>query len=75
MKNELLILVTLFTLTFISCDEGNVETQQTGYDLGFGRPMEIKIVDGCEYLFQANGNASLFTHKGNCKNHAYKPAF
>jgi hypothetical protein len=34
--------------------------------------LDVVIVDGCEYLYGPWGNATVFTHKGNCKNHIYK---
>lgn len=34
--------------------------------------LDVVVVDGCEYLYGPWGNATVFTHKGNCKNHIYK---
>lgn len=31
-------------------------------------PLTVVTVDGCEYLYGPWGNATVFTHKGNCKN-------
>lgn len=30
--------------------------------------VELVVIDSCEYLFGAWGNATTLTHKGNCKN-------
>lgn len=31
-------------------------------------PLTVVVVDSCEYLYGPWGNATIFTHKGNCKN-------
>lgn len=59
-------IILLFSL--FACTKGNVETKDSGFELP-GRPISIKVVDvdGCEYLYGEWGNATVLTHKGNCK--------
>lgn len=35
----------------------------------YHRRVQTVIVDSCEYLYGPWGNATVLTHKGNCKNH------
>lgn len=64
------ILLTLFWLGFTSCEEQNVPVQKTKYVVVEGHNhVEIVIIDSCEYLYGPWGNATVLTHKGNCKNH------
>lgn len=35
-------------------------------------PLTVVVVDSCEYLYGPWGNATVFTHKGNCKNLVHK---
>lgn len=68
MKKLLLILTVL---TLYSCtDEPNVKKEKTTYQIGceFNK-VEIVTIDSCEYLYGPWGNATVLTHKGNCKNH------
>ena len=30
--------------------------------------LNVVVIDGCEYLYGPWGNATVLTHKGNCKN-------
>ena len=67
MKKVLLILAVL---ALYSCTESNVVKEKTGYVLKeYYSPLEIVIVDSCEYFYTSEGHAIIFTHKGNCKNH------
>jgi hypothetical protein len=34
--------------------------------------VEIVVIDSCEYLYGPWGNATILTHKGNCKNPIHK---
>lgn len=56
-------------ITMIGCtDESNVEKKKTTYIVRDNcLPVEIVIVDSCEYLYGPWGNATVLTHKGNCK--------
>lgn len=31
-------------------------------------PLNVVLIDSCEYLYGPWGNGSVLTHKGNCKN-------
>lgn len=66
MKNTFMIIFFLF---FTSCaQKGNDEKTQT-FRIGDGSQIKVIDIDGCEYLFGPWGNATVLTHKGNCKNH------
>lgn len=59
----------IFVLFLVGCTERNVEKKTTEHIIRNGStPLEIIIVDSCEYLFGDWGNATVLTHKGNCKN-------
>ena len=68
-------LVLIFAvLALYSCKEKlpevNVNKKNTTYILReFYDPLQIVIVDSCEYFYTSEGHAIIFTHKGNCKNH------
>ena len=69
MRKTLLILAIL---ALYSCKEKlpevNVEKKDTNYLLReFYNPLQIVIVDSCEYFYTSEGHAIIFTHKGNCK--------
>lgn len=63
--------LTLITLVFLSaCTESNVEKKKTTYIVRDSEAaVEVVIIDSCEYLYGPWGNATVLTHKGNCKNH------
>jgi hypothetical protein len=67
MKKVLLILAVV---TLYSCEEPkvNVDKEKTTYILKeYYNPLEIVIIDSCEYLYLVEGHAIVLTHKGNCK--------
>lgn len=67
MKKLVLILAVL---ALHSCTEVNVVKEKTTYMIReHYSPLEIVIVDSCEYLYGDWGSATVLTHKGNCKNH------
>ena len=67
---KIFISISLLSICFISCSEPNVPVQKTKYIVKEGgNHVEIVIIDGCEYLYGPWGNATVLTHKGNCKNH------
>ncbi len=37
-----------------------------------GLKVEIITIDSCEYVYGPWGNATVLTHKGNCKNSIHK---
>ncbi len=56
----------------MSCgEEPTVRLKKTDYTvettLGT-RTLELMEIEGCEYLYGSWGNATVLTHKGNCKN-------
>jgi hypothetical protein len=70
-----LILATLLIGIISGCEESNVkkiEKQKTSYKLDGGRSIEILIIESCEYIYGPWGNATVLTHKGNCKNPIHK---
>lgn len=63
------ILIIALTLAMFSCKQPNVKKQTTTYQIGDElNALEIVTIDGCEYLYGPWGNATVLTHKGNCKN-------
>lgn len=66
-----LILITLtISLLFItlSCTKPNVKVKDTEYRIpGVVNTIKIIEIDSCEYLYGDWGNATVLTHKGNCK--------
>jgi hypothetical protein len=63
------ILVITLVLGLFSCEEQNVDKKTTNYVVSPGNnPLEIVVIDECEYLYGPWGNATVLTHKGNCKN-------
>lgn len=63
-------LLVVVALALVSCSrEGQVPAKPTQYKVGeFIDPIEVVEIDGCEYLFGDWHNATVLTHKGNCKN-------
>lgn len=88
MKTLFGILLGLLILSFVSCVEPRIGYPQTQVsdstkvdtlnqpehiDVEFSViPLTVVVIDSCEYLYGPWGNASVLTHKGNCKNHTYK---
>jgi hypothetical protein len=65
--------IIFLSLILISCSEPNVPKTSTQYNiLKNYTPLDLVIIDSCEYLFGEWGNATVLTHKGNCKNHKNK---
>jgi hypothetical protein len=64
------IISILIILVLTGCGTTNVESKSTQYILKRGyQSLEIVNIDGCEYLYGDWGNATVLTHKGNCRNH------
>lgn len=64
------LLISAMLLTILSCgpDEVNTHRKITDFVVKEGKaPLIIVDVDSCEYLLGAWGNATVLTHKGNCK--------
>ena len=61
-------LIIILVLGLVSCNEVNTPKKQTGYVVrADSNPLEIVIADSCEYLLVPWGNATVLTHKGDCK--------
>jgi hypothetical protein len=62
--------LSIFLLSTIlsSCEEVNTPKKNTRFVVKEGyHPLTLVEVDSCEYLFGEWGNATVLTHKGNCK--------
>ena len=57
-------------IMFVSCDETNVQTKQTGVKIFHLELKEFKH-DDCEYIYVRSGYQFGMTHKGNCKNNIH----
>jgi hypothetical protein len=69
MKNTATIV--LFAVLLVSCVEPigeEVKGKQVGYTPDRGYPINEYTFDGCQYIGRISGDASSFTHKGNCNN-------
>jgi len=63
------LFIAAMLLTLASCQEPNVQRENTGYVvLGYTTPLQVIKIYGCQYLFGDWGNATVLTHKGNCNN-------
>ena len=79
MKKIFILIVVLFAISFVSCnDTSYIETQkhqnpETGEVIYVTRGVTLHVVeiDGCEYLMGCAGNGyegyGYLSHKGNCK--------
>jgi hypothetical protein len=73
-KTSILALTKAFFILLVMCcfsscniDEG-LQPQESGYKIsGCINTIKIVEVDSCEYLYGDWGNATVLTHKGNCK--------
>ncbi len=63
-------LLVISLLAIVGCSQpSNVDRQKTTYILKeYYSPLEIVIIDSCEYLYLVEGHSMVLTHKGNCKN-------
>lgn len=63
------LLIIPLLLALISCNERNVESQNTTYKVSKGRvtTLDIVVIDSCEYFYFEGYHDSFLTHKGNCK--------
>jgi hypothetical protein len=60
--------VLLAVVFLIGCTEVNTDRKNTEFVVkGGNSPLIIVEVDSCEYLLGEWGNATVLTHKGNCK--------
>ena len=63
--NKILILLLA---TMCSCGQEKQTIEKT-YPISYNGVSDLKLVniDSCEYLYGEWGNATVLTHKGNCK--------
>ena len=63
------IITTLILATLTTCTEPTVQTKQTKIVTEYGaNPLEVVVIEGCEYFHYRQGHAYVLCHKGNCKN-------
>jgi hypothetical protein len=62
-------LLVISLLAIMGCSEpSNVEKKDNTYIIkGHLDPLDIIIIDSCEYLYGDWERATVLTHKGNCK--------
>ena len=64
-----LLLATLLIGMVSGCNEPTVTKKRTQIVTEQGAsPMDIIIIEGCEYLQYSTGHRYSLCHKGNCKN-------
>jgi hypothetical protein len=62
------LLIGAVMCCFSSCEKPNTPTTITNYQVGlYSNGIKIVEIDSCEYLWGDWGNATVLTHKGNCK--------
>ena len=65
-----IITIIILCLTLSACEKANVSKKSTQYNLiDSYNPLDLVIIDSCEYLLGNWGSSMVLTHKGNCKNH------
>lgn len=64
MKKLILLLSVVALLT--SCETKNVEVKNTDVIIQ-GLPIQVYVIDSCEYIGYFGGNSSWGSHKGTCK--------
>jgi hypothetical protein len=66
---KIVYLLLLFSL-FSSCyDDINVNSKKTDFIISYkDPPLQIIILDSCEYFYLNTATTKLLTHKGNCSN-------
>ena len=68
-------LVIFSLLVMFGCASNNDQIKYTEHQIScsYGhRTVEVITIDSCEYIYGPWGNATVLTHKGNCKNHFHK---
>ena len=66
---RILGIVLIFWVAIFSCAEPSKLKQKTTFEVREGVHIDLVVIDSCEYLYGPWGNATVLTHKGNCKNH------
>ena len=64
LMNKLIVILLILS----SCTQQTVDSKKTEYYFSNAvNPIELTIIDSCEYLYGPWGNATILTHKGNCR--------
>jgi len=67
-KQKMLIFhLLLIFFIFFGCEEVNTNKKNSGFVISTGAELQLVEIDSCEYLFGEWSDASVLTHKGNCK--------
>lgn len=68
-----LLTLGVITTLFISCNEPNIATKNTGIIINKqGTNLKEVEIDGCEYIMLNGYRMFGIAHKGNCKNPIHK---
>lgn len=71
-----IILFTLAVGMIAGCTEPTVKSKTTNYTIpsrnDVSRPLEICVIEGCEYFTCEVRGGVVVSHKGNCKNPIHK---
>lgn len=62
--------LTAFCVILVGCERNpNYQPHQklNVEHLHVSTEIEVHVIDGCEYLYGPWANATVLTHKGNCK--------
>lgn len=65
-SSKALFFLVVCLLTASCVKEANVNKRELK-EVVINTNVEVIEVDGCEYIYISNGNASWGSHKGNCK--------
>jgi hypothetical protein len=72
-----LILAILFIGMVSGCTEPTVKSTKTNYTVSSegnlaSDPLEVCVIEGCEYFICKNYKGNILCRKGNCKNIIHK---
>jgi hypothetical protein len=69
MKKLILIITVLGIYSCTETPANNTGRKEATYIITYDESrVQVVIIDSCEYLYGPWGNATVLTHKGNCKN-------
>jgi hypothetical protein len=60
-------ILILIAFIFFGCEKVNTNKKNSGFVISTDAELQLVEIDSCEYFFGDWGNASVLTHKGNCK--------
>lgn len=66
---KIIFLVLICWVAIFSCIEPKNKSVKEKFEMDYEHHLEVVVIDSCEYLYGPWGNATVLTHKGNCKNH------